>query len=375
MRDIGAPDEAAHLSYARRLGAGQLPVLSIDRPNEFEAHQPPLAYLAMAAVSPNPQRDFTGLVARVPDMIFGALTVLATFALAGALGRPNSEAIFAAAIVALLPMQIALSGAASNDPLLILLCTAALIPIARATQDGFSPKRAVGFALLAAMAIMTKSTGLLLLPVAAIALFQAKAKPPAWLIALGVPMLISAPWLMRNQGLYGDPLALAAFKKQFPPDVHLHSLRDVAQWGTNLLVVTSKSAVGMFGYMDIQYPKWLYYSAIAILGGSLLVGLRKTRLNTAILIFTALVILAYVGFNLSYQQFQGRYLFPALAPLAIWIAAASQAKWQKILVTGVLGFATIYAITILPGSFQERIQAYRVRYGADPPSQRLLSRP
>jgi hypothetical protein len=60
----------------------------------------------------------------------------------------------------------------------------------------------------------------------------------------------------------------------------------------------------------------------------------------------------YVGYNLAYEQFQGRYLFTALVPLAIllvggwaaWLPRGAQA-WAVLLVG--LGLVALNAYTLL----------------------------
>jgi hypothetical protein len=72
----------------------------------------------------------------------------------------------------------------------------------------------------------------------------------------------------------------------------------------------------------------------------------------------ALALVAYVGYNLTFEQFQGRYLFPALVPIAT-LLVAGWAAWlpRPAQVYGVVLVAIIllglngYALTrvLVPG--------------------------
>jgi hypothetical protein len=67
---------------------------------------------------------------------------------------------------------------------------------------------------------------------------------------------------------------------------------------------------------------------------------------------------AYVGFNLTFEQFQGRYLFTALVPVAIllvagwaaWLPRPAQA-WGVLLVASLLVALNTYALlrVLAPG--------------------------
>ena len=67
-------------------------------------------------------------------------------------------------------------------------------------------------------------------------------------------------------------------------------------------------------------------------------------------------IAAYIGYNLSFEQFQGRYLFTALVPIAILLVAgwaawlpARLAPWGLALITGLLIALNAYALVRVLG--------------------------
>ena len=223
--DIGAPDERQHANYVQHLVDGKgFPVLDPKDPNlgeNYQAHQPPLYYIIQAGWTKITGTDLnsreSGLMARMPNALIGAATVLGTFFLGLWAFRREDVGLLAAGFVALLPMNTALSGAISNDPLLYCLCTWTLALIAKGCTDGWSIKVALLVGAGTGLAIITKTTAVALLPILLLSLFIGPNKPSGKAIAACAVLLlaIASPWLFRNQSHYGDPLAMSAFNEAF----------------------------------------------------------------------------------------------------------------------------------------------------------------
>lgn len=223
--DIGAPDERQHANYVQHLLDGKgFPVLDPKDPNlieNYQAHQPPLYYILQAGWTKITGTDLTsresGLMARMPNAFIGAATVIGTFFLALWAFRREDVGLLAAGFVALLPMNTALSGAMSNDPLLYCLCTWTLAFIAKGCVDGWSIKVALFVGACTGLSILTKTTAVALLPILLLSLFIGPNKPsPKAIAACAVLLLaIATPWLLRNQSHYGDPLGISAFNEAF----------------------------------------------------------------------------------------------------------------------------------------------------------------
>ena len=139
---------------------------------------------------------------------------------------------------------------------------------------------------------------------------------------MGTIGLVVAPWLVHQVTTYGwaDPFALgrhAAVVQDQPrfPGLSPGYMADFA-------TTTFHSFWAQFGWMALVAPPRLYW-AWALLSLAAVAGLARQRQwlarPTTRLVLATLVtaVLAYIGYNLSFQQFQGRYLFPALAPIAI----------------------------------------------------------
>jgi hypothetical protein len=137
----------------------------------------------------------------------------------------------------------------------------------------------------------------------------------------------------------------------------------LAQWGPRLYLrnffqTTFQSFWGQFGWMGVVMDQRVYL-ALLVFSAGLLIGLlgaaiafrragrrlRPEQVDWLALLAVAVVlaVLVYLYYNLTFVQFQGRYLYPALPILALgaaialrqwarWLAAilpARQAGWRQ----------------------------------------------
>ena len=138
LPDVGAPDERAHAQVISDLvNTGRYPVFDASQPDfmdkRYQAHQPPLYYtLTALTVKAFGQTDVEsqlfGRIARALNSLFGALNVAGCAALAWwffahtRLHRARL-ALTGATFVALIPMNLAVSGSINNDSLVFALIT------------------------------------------------------------------------------------------------------------------------------------------------------------------------------------------------------------------------------------------------------------
>lgn len=359
--DIGAPDELQHANYvAHLLQEKSFPVLDATQPDfgeNYQSHQPPLYYILTAAWSTltgtDPQDENAGFLVRFLNSLIGGATLVGIFYCARwGLGR-DDIGLVASAFFAFIPMNVALHGAVTNDPLLFCFLTWNLALAAKGVQQGWSMKLALALGVLGGLGILTKTTALAALPVIAAALFTSykfneDSKKPDLKIAvicLTLPILVALPWLLRNQNLYGDPFALQAFNESFTGNpkaaMFIAELGPWTYWSDFVGWWTSRSFIGVFGYMDIflferlgaEKSASIYLALILIVFGLIAFGMaplkqakeynehhelpdpRKYHIlgATLIVVVTAL----FIRFNLTYFQGQARYLYPAVAPIAV----------------------------------------------------------
>jgi len=374
-----APDEPAHYNYVRQLAAGRLPVIepadydeayraaivssgfaagySIE-PLTYEDWQPPLYYLLQTPV----YRLFDGslLALRLISVAIGAGVVLLAYGVARQVwpGRPWM-ALTAAVFVAFLPQHVAMLAAVNNDSLAELLIAAILFLLLAArpgrevvNEADKGEKRlwpAVG--LLLGLGFLTKATVYLMAPVGALSLLLHYRGAWRSLAAAGVrlfgpALLLGAPWWLRNHFVYGglDVLGTAAHDAAVSGQLRtgdwlqqmgaVEALRSFGQ-------TTFRSFWGQFGWMgvvmDVRIYRVLFLCSLLALAGLLWASWRlakregkgKVAYPAAILSSTlALTLLVYLGYNVTFVQHQGRYLFPALIPIAVGVTIGV-AAWAR----------------------------------------------
>ncbi|MBC7228231.1 MAG: DUF2142 domain-containing protein [Thermoflexales bacterium] len=371
-----APDEVWHDAYVRWVAAGNgLPPLDEDRSGAYqEAAQPPLYYLVAAAVRRFfPDDDLPALMwhnpffgyqaggtvndnknmlihtdrerfpwtgaaraihaTRLVSLLFGLVAVAATGLLAReAVGddRRGMIPLCAAALVALTPQFLFISGIVSNDSAAAATATLSLWMTARVLRRGVNHRRALLLGLLAGLAALTKTSTLLLLPLALAAILlasrgTAQQKAVGALVMLGCAVAVGSWWYGRNALLYGDPLGISR---------HVQT-----PWGrqtpASLATLLSemprlyRSFWGAFGWGHVEYPAWLYLA----LGGPVilaLVGWGRALLRRALpasprvlllaAIWCAAVFLALLQWMRQVEAPHGRLLFPAIGAWALLMA-------------------------------------------------------
>jgi 4-amino-4-deoxy-L-arabinose transferase-like glycosyltransferase len=349
-----------------RQKAARFPDDSSIKTIRYEGHQPPLYYLLASPVYMTAGPLGLGgqvLALRGLSILLGAVVVVAAF-LAGREAFPERPAIalLAAATVAFIPMHTAMSAAINNDSLANALAGLTVAALLGGLRRGFDDHLAVGLGLLLGALLLTKLTVYFYVPLAlgALALSGLRRLPPdspgSWgtigrrpLLALAAAVAVSSWWFVRNAQVYGWTDLLAAARHD---EVVLGQPRwdrlDAAA-GDYLVRVLFRSFWGQFGWMGVVLEDRLYllYLALTLLGvlGLALVvrdrlgsrasnGKRELdprdepscesagrRLQMGVLVGAIVLVVAQVAlYNVRFIQPQGRYLFPALVPLALLLS-------------------------------------------------------
>ncbi len=369
------PDEPAHYNYVRALAEGrgfpviepgdydaayleQLkaehfpPQLSIA-PVEYEDHQPPLYYLLAAPV----YLLFGGAVLplRLLSVLIGAALLAVVFGAVQALfPRRPDWALMAVAFVAFIPQHVAMSAGVENDGLAELVMGGVLWALLLYAGGRWRRPWPVG--LLLGMALLTKMTVYAALGVAGVAVLLRRqqerrtwrwaAEQLAWTFLPA--LLLAAPWFVRNGLTYGwlDLTGSAHHNAVVTGQMRSTDYLALHGWGgllDRMVRWTFQSFWGQFGWMGVPLPA-RFYQALALLSALLAAGFlwwlcdrRRPRLTSfqraGSLLFLAaflLVLLEYLGYNLTFLQHQGRYLFPALVPLGTAVALGVS-RWADIL--------------------------------------------
>jgi hypothetical protein len=212
------PDSPRHVDYARWIHEhAALPLADAG----WAMYHPPLFYALSAGVlalaDPTPGSAAERVTLRVLPALatLGCVWVACAFAGVAFRGQPRLV-LSATAFAALLPMNLLLATYVSNEGLHGLLAGAALLAAARllvAHRAGAGAAAAVG--ALFGLAVLTKVTSLLLVPIAAAALalrLVAVDRVPAPRAAavcaalLGATALVAGGFFLRNWLHFGEPL-------------------------------------------------------------------------------------------------------------------------------------------------------------------------
>ncbi len=402
-KDIGAPDERQHANYIQHLNEGRgFPVFEPGSPTLYEtyqAHQPPAYYVLATGwakvfgVSEVESRD-NGLRVRSLNVLIGTCGVAGVFFLVFWGFGSIPAALAATAFAGLLPMNLALSGAISNDPLLLCLCTWVLALAVLGLKHEFTWQLCLHIGGLFGLALLTKTTAVgLAVPLFVCLIYSIKAKTWPRLLAGGaVALLIAGGWWIRNQQLYGDPLAMKAFSDAFTKSAQksmfIEQIIPMQAPGQNPEPIywmnwvgwwTARSFFGTFGYMDIWLTQSgrqsadpdqnrLYYililSAVIGIGGWLysLADKETRKVNLVLAVFLAVVVALFVKFNQQYFQAQGRYLLPAIGPISAIIAVGYAKLAGKRTAAPLLGIAVLllvvnaFALVRMETQFNDRTQ-------------------
>jgi hypothetical protein len=167
------------------------------------------------------------------------------------------------------------------------------------------------------------------------------------LFALPV-LLLGGVWWARNLSVYGVPdvFGLRAHNGVVvgqPRTAELIAEVGFGEYARRAAETTFNSFWGQFGWMALPLPAWTY-ALIAALLAVVVVGLLidvivlrrrdeptppEQRAAWGLLALTVVFGFAqYVYYNTEFLQFQGRYLYPILIPVGIWMAVGLDA-WRR----------------------------------------------
>ncbi len=379
------PDETGHYAYVAHLvrGAG-LPIQKLDPSQNatYEGHHPPLYYALGALLNigadlsnepsvlrlnpqfiwgehgaePNAvlhtaaeQWPFMGVarlmhLMRALSVVLGAMTVWSTYRVGQLIEGQKSIALGAAALVAFNPQFLFISSVINNDNAVIAFSALALVVMTTILVEGQTRRRAIWLGVWLGLAILSKLSALvLMLPLLWTAVLIVR-REQSWrmggklLTWVGLLIaIIDGWWLARNVVLYGDPLGYgmylaSASSLQAPLD-----LLRLETW-RSFVEITHRTFWGDFGWaaIPLRPPLSQIFAAlypVAILGALLGWIWRReihmshhTRDGRWLLLIITVLAFALWAFNFARTNggsaFQGRYLFPAIAAIAVLIVSS-----------------------------------------------------
>ncbi len=361
------PDEPAHYNYIRHLAeersfpilefgdydqqylstltsSGFPPELSIET-LEYEDHQPPLYYLLSTPVFL--ASGGVLLPIRLLSVVFGAGVVAFSGLAIWTLFPGNAPlAIIVAGVVAFVPQHVAMLAGINNDSLsefwiafglwLLFLCMTSNIKRSRRWY--------LALGIVIGLGLLTKTLAYLLVPVAAIGLFlKARRENLEWRQTVRIGLWIFVPagllgllWWGRNLSVYGWPDLLGLQRHNLvvlgqPRTAEWIEQFGVGEYALRFFQTTFNSFWGQFGWMGVLMDARVYlllqFLTGAILLGAVYVLWLKPTLGSlqrdglwTLFVMAAITTVLYLAYNVEFVQHQGRYLFPALTPLATGMA-------------------------------------------------------
>ena len=391
-------------AYLEEIKAARFPPHMSVAPIRYESHQPPLYYvlgggiLRLAAPQalvddPTPEGWARAVHAlRLFSLTLGLGTLLAAYRLVRRLfPRLPTLALAATALIAFIPQHLAILAGANNDALAELLLALFLLTL---VDDLHGSPRPFRRGLLLGLMLLTKTTTYLpaLLALVSYHIFQALTPPQvrwtrqarALLVDLGIGSLLALPFYARNVAVYGWPDFLGLQRHAQVVVGQMTTAEFIAQqgWATywnRAITWTFRSFWGQFGWMgvlmDARIYRALVYFSLVLLAGALvfvrcgrrdrheraLVGRTTTYVclgpyqhNALGVLFAAGIgtLISYIGYNLSFLQHQGRYLFTALIPLAVftvpgvWMLLAPRAARGMAALWGTLAALALVAAVL-----------------------------
>jgi 4-amino-4-deoxy-L-arabinose transferase-like glycosyltransferase len=327
--------------------AGFPPEMSIE-PIRYESHQPPLYYALAAAVhrAASPW-GFEGqfLALRLLSVLLGAILLVVTYAVVAELFPDELFlALVATAFVAMLPMHVAMSAAINNDTLAEVILALVVWLCLKELKVGLSQRQTMALGLLVALALLTKTTIYAPVVLSVLVALVDRARERGWRTFLyrlgtvyGLGLLLSGWWFVRSALTYGG-LDLFGWHRHDsivvgqPTTVQWIADHGLAGTVQDLFAVSFRSFWAQFGWMGVLIDSRLYLllgvvSAVIAVGFLLWVWrvarnpeklsrFQRWALLLLLLVFLVVAV-AHVSYNLKFVQHQGRYLFPALVPIAI----------------------------------------------------------
>ncbi len=308
-------------------------------------------------------------LARLVSLLFSTLAVLAAYGAARAL-RPHDGlfALFTAGLIAFNPMVFFMSGLVNNDTAALAAGAGVIYLLSHGLRRGFTLKRWVVVGVALGFGLLLKASALVLLaPIGLVLLYDFWPRE-SWrrLLLSGLSVAVPAAglagwWFARNIALYGDLLGNAAvlLVNGRVPDAERFSVifRNLAWFFEGVV------GCGPIGPLSLCLPWWTYVAAAGVLLAGLAGGLRLLKqhgpwLNDlaqarptvtwgahGLLILGTFAAAAAYGMNCN-NCFQGRFMLPAYASLALFLAAGLLAWFPARWRTAVAGVTLLASLAL-----------------------------
>lgn len=339
-----APDEKAHMGYVQYILENKtLPVqpstFDLSR-SDYEYYQPPLYYLTMSLFvtvgkSLNLDDNANVLLVRSISVLLWLVTITATWSIVKKL-EFNSHFVdlFIVAFISILPSYMFISSMINNDNLITCLASVLFLT---AIQSNKNPtiKNFILMGVFSGLAFLTKYTGVMILAFIAVFMllhYHRRENNSLYIrnaiLVVSVISLIILPFLLHNKGIYGAfiPLSVGAHFPNWDSISYgmyrafknlLNTFWGVAGSTNNIKFIPAMvlgnlfALVALYGIVKGLLKNNSYIQKV--------MSSRKSFL-IAMLISVIIGFIMVIYYGIIYGHAQGRFLFPLIIPIGIWIA-------------------------------------------------------
>jgi hypothetical protein len=360
--------------WARR--AHTLAPQALEEEYRAAVGHPPLYYLLGALLlAPFSRCDLVAQlhILRLGSVLLGTLTVLVAYLTAQALFPEDASwQLVIPTFIAFLPMHAFITSSVNNDSLAELLVSLVIYSLLKILRNGLSWQRVMSIVCLLASGLLTKRTTTFAIPLAVltILLYCLRAKPLKsapmseacrcplhWLRRRGIWLLIASAiglglWTLTRVPFHYFHLLIEP--QRYAPAV----LRDYALF----FLLTFASFWANFGWMNVPLDLG-WYAALAVFSLLAFCGLgffavrvvRGTetletwqRRALLMLLLAVVLIFAQTSGLMIVQGIpqQGRYLFPALIPLAVFFTLGLR-EWVSVRYRNIFPLALVLGMFVL----------------------------
>lgn len=200
---------------------------------------------------------------RLLSVVMGACSVYVTYRIGLELfPKQPILALGGVALLAFTPMYLFIGGAVNNDNLLVLIVALISWLLVQTVKTGIRVARSLWIGLLCGLALLTKLTGLYVLPVVAVVYLavawhrrQRRALAYGGALVTLLTLMLAGWWFARNLALYGELTSIRLTLRTW------HARPEGLDWSTALFELPNAetSFWGRFGYGNVPIPNIWYH--------------------------------------------------------------------------------------------------------------------
>lgn len=395
-----APDESQHFKVVDfESRHGRIPRVGVDdggvavmsprghrAPYLTYSAQPGLSYLISAAFVSTRIGKSPHFLARLPGALYAALFTAAVFFGIRLIIRDSTAPIFAAMVSALWPQVTFLFSYVNNDGLSVVACVLTIAAWHYGIREGWSRRAVVGLGAAVGLVLLSKPSGFTVALLSPLPLVMDHPRLRVLLRRLllsgATVAAVAGWWYVIAWRRYGpDVFATQLFAEMVErTGLHLNSGRSLGMSPLEMvflplseripvswLNLLARSSFGMFEWMDLALPAFVYTAVLGLIALAAAGWLRRHKgasalgaaprslhlLTFAVLPATHFALTVYWSYTIDYQP-QGRYLFPLALPFVAFFAGGitrltENEQWRRAAQGGVvLTLLAIEVFTIAP---------------------------